>query len=482
MPRISSPADIEAMERTRLSARDLPPSTYAALERGANANLDKIALQFFLQGTDFGDAVFFTYRDLMGLINQAANLFHELGIGPQDVVSLILPNLPQAYFATFGAQAAGIANPIDHALEPAHMADIMNAAGTRVLVTLAPFPGTDVWARVAAAADAVPTLETILTVDLVNYLPTVSRWVGKLLGGRGKADGVRAHVLDFGKVTARCAADRLAFERTIQPGDTAVYFHTAGAFGSPKLARQTHFNQVFDAWATAQLSGFRPKHVMLGGLPLSRPDGLLLTGLLPWMTGASQVLGPPNGYSSEGVVANFWHIVDFFKVNTFCGDPALFEALVGVDVGEADISTLAFALCTPPPLPAETLRLLKTRMQADILQSYGLTEATCISTLTPPATERCTGSLGLRLPYQQMKVITVDAAGEYLRDTHAGKAGLLVVRGPNVFPGYKDAAHAHRTWIDCGDGRGPWLNTGDWGRQDENGCFWLAEAPPTRNA
>ena len=72
-------------------------------------------------------------------------MFYDLGIDKDDVVSMILPNLPQAFFTIFGGEAAGIVNPINPLLEPQVMADIMNAAGSKVLVTLGPFPGTDIW-------------------------------------------------------------------------------------------------------------------------------------------------------------------------------------------------------------------------------------------------------------------------------------------------------------------------------------------------
>lgn len=170
MKGVATLADIELMEEIPLDTRDLPTNTYAALQRGANKKPDKIALQFFLQGTNYKDAVFYTYKDLMALITQTANMFHALGIGKGDVVSMILPNLPQAYFTIWGGQAAGIVNPIDPLLDAQVMANIMNAAGTKVLVTLAPFPASNLWQKVASIANQVPTLETILKVDIGYYL------------------------------------------------------------------------------------------------------------------------------------------------------------------------------------------------------------------------------------------------------------------------------------------------------------------------
>jgi fatty-acyl-CoA synthase len=60
----------------------------------------------------------------------------------------------------------------------------------------------------------------------------------------------------------------------------------------------------------------------------------------------------------------------------------------------------------------------------------------------------------------------------YLRDGTVGEVGVLVIRGPNVFAGYKDTEHDKGLWIDAGDGQ-RWLNTGDLGRQDADGYFYL---------
>jgi fatty-acyl-CoA synthase len=52
------------------------------------------------------------------------------------------------------------------------------------------------------------------------------------------------------------------------------------------------------------------------------------------------------------------------------------------------------------------------------------------------------------------------------------KSGIIALRGPNVFPGYLLSEHNEGLWIEI-DGK-PWLNTGDLGRQDADGYFWLS--------
>src|SRR6202008_3681668 len=57
----------------------------------------------------------------------------------------------------------------------------------------------------------------------------------------------------------------------------------------------------------------------------------------------------------------------------------------------------------------------------------------------------------------------------FVRDCAVDEVGSLLIQGPNVFPGYKQEAHNKNVWAAAG-----WLNTGDLGRQDADGYFWLA--------
>jgi fatty-acyl-CoA synthase len=191
------------------------------------------------------------------------------------------------------------------------------------------------------------------------------------------------------------------------------------------------------------------------------------------MNGASVILGPPSGYRGEDVISNFWHIVDFYKINFFSGVPTVYSSLLNVPVEDSDISSLEFAICGAAPMPAEVFRQFETRTKVTILEGYGLTEGVCISSVNPSGGEKRVGSIGFRLPYQEMKIVELDADGNFKRACDENEIGLIVVRGPNVFPGYKEEIHNEAAFVDCGDGEGLWLNTGDLGRQDAEGYFWL---------
>jgi fatty-acyl-CoA synthase len=103
-----------------------------------------------------------------------------------------------------------------------------------------------------------------------------------------------------------------------------------------------------------------------------------------------------------------------------------------------------------------------------ILEGYGLTEGTCVSSLNPVHGEQKVGSIGLRLPYQEMKVFVVDDEGRFVREAETDEIGAVCIKGPNVFEGYLEETHNKGVWP-----KEAWFNTGDLGRQDADGYFWL---------
>jgi fatty-acyl-CoA synthase len=123
-------------------------------------------------------------------------------------------------------------------------------------------------------------------------------------------------------------------------------------------------------------------------------------------------------------------------------------------------------------MPVELLRAFQARTGIRVLEGYGLTEGSCVSSVNPPLGERRAGSIGLRLPGQAMKAVVVDEAGRYVRDCAANEVGQLLISGPNVFVGYARAEQNSGIWMDTGDDR-RWLSTGDLGRCDADGYFWL---------
>jgi fatty-acyl-CoA synthase len=101
------------------------------------------------------------YSTLKARVTQAANAFHRAGISTGTAVTVLLPNLPQTHYALLGAQAAGIASPVNPMLEVEHIAAIVNETGAQALVACAPIEDSMLWDKAVAVADRCPSVRTL---------------------------------------------------------------------------------------------------------------------------------------------------------------------------------------------------------------------------------------------------------------------------------------------------------------------------------
>src|SRR5208337_682624 len=317
-------ADIEELEMVPLLARRLPASTYVALKAQAEKTPAQPALSFFCDAACFTRTHQWSYQQLFADITRAANAFTRAGLKPEDVVAFILPNLPETHFTIWGGEAAGIAMPVNPMLEAAQIGDLLRAARAKLVVTLAPTPGTDLWQKLASQLDNLPDVTTVIWVNMARYFPVAKSLALRLIACCERLRYSRHNILDLGTMMKAEPADKLISDRVIQPHERSSYFCTGGTTGLPKIACRTHGSEVFDAWTVGLTMEPRDRRsVYFCGLPLFHVNGQLVTGLLPWTRGDQVILGTPQGYRGDGVLKHFWRIVEHFKINLFSGVPTV---------------------------------------------------------------------------------------------------------------------------------------------------------------
>lgn len=438
----------------------LPASTYALLQRGAQRWSAAPALTWIPDAATPGRAHSLSYRELLDGVTGAANLFHELGAGTADVIAYALPNLPQTHLALWGAEATGIAFAINPALGAEAVAQLLAASNACVLVTQAASADAPLLSQLAPLLSRCPRLRHVLVVGPQGEAPPLPAGIA---------------VQDFNLALTRQPVHRLLSGREIRADEQSSWFCTGGTTGLPKMARRTHGNEVANAHMLQRHFGghVAPGRRYFCGLPLFHVNGITVTGLLPWISGGEVVLGPAQGYRDKALIANFWRIVARYRINVFSGVPTIFSALLQVATDGHDLSSLDFAICGAAPMPVELFRRFEQATGIRIVEAYGLTESTCVATLNPVDGERRIGSIGQQIPLQQLRCVILDEGGRYLRDADIDETGVIAIAGPNVFLGYQNEAFDRGLWIDRGDGQ-RWLNSGDLGRCDAEGYFWLA--------
>lgn len=450
---VASLADIEALEAEMPLAQRLPaPTVWGLIERAARLYGPRPAISFLPRGLPGDEVVTWSHARLAGAARQLANALQALGVRPGDGVGILLPNLPQSHVAIFGAQALSFACPISPLQAPAQAARILDAARCTVLIAPGPALSAPLWARAQAAA-AASSVRHLITLGA----PADTAWAGA------------ARVHDFERLCAAQPADRLCFEPVHDADAQAACFHTGGTTGEPKVARHSQRNQVYEAWAFSHLAALDERDVCLLGLPLFHVHAVIPASLAPLSVGGHLVLLGPDGYRGAGVLAGFWRTVARFSATAFNAVPSVYATLLDIEPQGARLDSLRFAICGSAPLPVAVFQAFEQRTGLRILEGYGLTEGTCVSSLNPLRGARRVGSIGLRYPYQAMKTAVLDAAGRWQRDCAVDEVGTVLISGPNVFAGYTDAELTAVAFAAPG-----WLNTGDLGRQDADGYFWLS--------
>jgi fatty-acyl-CoA synthase len=446
--RVATIADLEAIEKTPIQERLPFFNSYDLIKHGAAIKPDALAISFITAGEQYANPIQVTYSEFLAQVTRTANLFHDLGLRSNDVVSYILPNLPQCHYVLWGGQAAGIVNPINPLLEPSTITDICKSANTKVLVAMGEWPGSNIWEKALAVRKSLPNLKAIIRV----------------MGPSKESEGIYG----YDEIVGRYNGHGLDSGRQIAPEDVASMFHTGGTTGTPKLAPHTHFSEVTMPLMMVIHGDLRRGEATLSGLPLFHVNGTTVTGSYPFSIGAHVVMLSPQGYRDPSVIKNFYKIVEHYKAVSFSLVPTVLSMLLQVPTDGADISSLRYGVCGAAPLSVELFQKFEAHSGMKILEGYGLTEGTCASAVNPYHGRRKIGSIGLRLPYQEMKILIVNDAGEFVREAEPDEIGSVCIKGPNVFKGYLDDNHNAGIWP-----KADWLNTGDLGRLDSDGYFWL---------
>lgn len=443
-PELRTAAQLREFEATPYDERIAARSTYEVLRIGAARRPEDPALVFLPNADPQESGLTVTYREFLGGVTQAANMFHALGVGPGDVVSLLLPLLPQSFYTLFGGEAAGIANPVNPLLEAPQIAEILRSAGTRVLVTTGPALSAEIWAKVDKVRHELPDLQAVVCI--------------------GGAPAGAAGVCSWDELANAQPSDRLVSGREIEPQEIAAYFHTGGTTGLPKLVRHTHRNEVSQAWAMGLML---PGNAFLFGLPLFHVGGALTQGLGTLGAGATLVILSPAGWRNPNSVRHAWKLVERFKPQVFGAVPTVLAAALNVPREGADVSSIRCVSGGGSAIPVAVAQAYEAQFHVPVLEVYGMTETSSVHSMSYPDRPVRLGSVGHALPYSRVRVVDVDPDGRWV-DCEPGRIGVVAMSGPGVFAGYVSETHNRDAFIEPG-----WVNSGDLGRFDEDGYLWI---------
>ncbi len=465
MVRFATRDDISRIERDHPWPAAQPAATIHGLltqTRARHGARPALSFQMFSGPRDPAETL--TWDDLHARVTQAANMFRALGVSDTDTVAYVLPNCTETVVTFLGGMVAGIVAPINPLLDAEQIAAILRETKARVVVTLRPFPKTDIAAKLAEALRQAPDVQTVIEVDLLRYITGVKRLIIPLIRPKPGA-GHHAAVLDWGREMAKHPADRLGFDDPA--GDrVAAYFHTGGTTGMPKVAQHATQGMIYNGWVGHTLL-FTETDTVICPLPLFHVFACHVIVMAMLASGGHVIFPTPAGYRGEGVFDNFWKLVERWQVSFIITVPTAIAAMMQRPV-DADISSVKTAFSGSAPLPVDLFRRFEAATGVTLVEGYGLTEATCLVSCNPVDGEKKIGSVGIPFPHCEVRILKITPDG--VMDCDTDELGEICVANPGV--------RAGATYTDPNLNRdlyhhGRFLRTGDLGRIDADGYLWI---------
>ncbi len=453
---VRSRADVLRIEAEMTLEQRLPERSVLDVFIGAAArDPHRTALTMLMTGAADEQPRRVNYRELLGLVRRAANLFATLA-GPRPTVASMLPSLVETHATLWGAETAGVAVPINFLLQPEPIAALLEASGARILVALGPHPAQDIWQKALALRERVPGL------TLLRVAPP--------------GTPLEPGVIDFHAALMAQPDDHLVFGQAGRDNDIAAYFHTGGTTGTPKLVAHTHRGQLVAALGGVLMGGLTAADTSTGTLPLFHVGGTISGALSVFLAGAGLLIMSPAGLRNPAMVQGFWRLVAQYRATRVGAVPTSIGAVLDVPLQGADLACIRVGFTGAASLPPAVGARFREVTGHVLNEVYGMTEASGLIAMHTPGDDGAGGqgesSVGWALPYTQVLVCKPGADGRLGTTCAPHEIGVITVRGPHVSPGYRDPAHDVGTFLV--EGEGGVLNSGDLGYTDDEGRLYIA--------
>jgi long-chain acyl-CoA synthetase len=395
-----------------------------------------------LYGTDI------TYGQLNAKANAFAHGLGSLGVKKGGRVALILPNSPTYVIAYYGTLKIGAVVVNINVMTPAEeLARFLNHTGAEVSVTLDLFAG-NLWKILKETPVRHVLIHSVFSKE--KELPEI--------------EGVAAPFVFNDFVAAQPAGEP---DPVSGGADPAVLQLTGGTTGTPKAAVLTHRNIVANV---IQVGSWHPTREPLNDaviciLPFFHVFGMMTCLNMPVYKGYRMILIPMFDWSN---ILDFLELVKKYRPISFPAVPALWAVMVSHPrAADYPLSAIEVAISGGAPLAPWVQEKFKELTGRTLGAAYGLTEASSTTHINPFHLDARPGSIGVPLPDTDARIVDIES-GEQACPT--GEIGELVVRGPQVMAGYLEDPDRTAKAV-----RNGWLYTGDLGRMDADGFFYIVD-------
>ncbi len=398
-----------------------------------------------------------TFRDIDLLSNQLARYFLKIGLKPDDVVGLHMPNIPAHYISLIAVQKAGcVSTGLSPLLTPHEMEHHLTDSRATVVITV------DILFEKVAEASGKTPFSTVIVAEVADFLPGVKRVLGKLLKKIPTAP-IRPlpgkTVLTFMDAIEGMPDDRVAVKRTMD--DTIFMMYTGGTTGQSRGAVLSQRSYMYNRQQLLTWLDLRTDDIALSAFPLFHIAGLTLGGFA--MTKGVTQICVPNPRDTHFMIKEMKEHKPSFMTNV---PTVYFELVKKPEFKALDMSGLKFCLSVAAPFPKEKIKELEGVVgENKLIELYGMTES-MVTCFNPRYGTKKPSSIGIPLPDTEFNLIDPETG----QTAKPGEPGEIVVRGPQLMKGYY--MNPEETANTLRDG---WIYTGDVARMDEDGYFYIVD-------
>ena len=398
-----------------------------------------------------------TFAQLDDYVNQCASALAGLGIGREDRVALILPNIPQMVIATYALFRLGAVavmnNPLYTERELEHN---LVDSGSKAAICLDFFVP-----RIISLKDKT-SVATIITCHIRDFIPAPESQIQKdhynLHMDIEPQKGVHEFMDLLKGASPKPPKTEVGFD------DLAALMYTGGTTGVSKAVMLSHANssiavQQFKAWLFDLEDA---KERVLAVLPFFHVAGYTDIMNQCIYRGFTAVLVPR---PDAGIIHT---MIREYRPTIFGAVPTLYVGLMNhPEFAKTDFSFIKGCLSGAAPMAIETIRSWESVVGATIIELYGLTETTAICHFNPWGGKTKVGSVGVPVPDTDCRIVDIETG---LDELPCNKAGEVLVKGPQVCSGYYGKPDETRLSI-----RDGWLSTGDIGYMDDDGYLFIVD-------
>lgn len=412
--------------------------------------------------TYFGNKV--TYKSFLIKIDTASRAFISIGVKKGDVVSIIMPNTPEAIICFYALNRIGAVCNMIHPLssEEEFKYDI-NLTNSKYVIVC------------DLAYKKLSNIRNDINIFKIIYLPisesmdTITKIGYMITKGRNNIKINDEDVIMYSKFLSNGKNYKEVIKDNGIGSDTAVILHSGGTTGKPKGIVLTNMN--FNSLVLSELeinkclgSGVS----ILAIMPIFHGFGLGCTFHATMSSGGTAIILPSVNPKK------FDETLLKYKPNILACVPSVLEGLTkSKKLKEADLSFIKCIICGGDMLGGELQSRIDKFLSdhgsdTHVRTAYGMTECTAGVTMMPKEEVR-NDSIGIPCPDMFIKICEIGTTRECL----SGEIGEICISGPTVMKEYiNEKEETDNILKKHRDGK-VWLHSGDVGYMDSDGFVYF---------